>query len=185
MADDPMLNVRYAQLNLSEQILNPKALRQPLRVIIDGRNQLPSYLKCLQPIENDSAGALLIVNSKVTEYQGGEHVSQWQAPSNGNKLELEAVLQKLGQMQVNNLWVEAGAKLAGALLENNLIDELILYQAPKLIGSSGRDLFDIAALDSMDQLVKLTWSDVRLVGQDVKMTALLGHQADTLTIKSN
>jgi diaminohydroxyphosphoribosylaminopyrimidine deaminase/5-amino-6-(5-phosphoribosylamino)uracil reductase len=185
MADDPMLNVRYAQLNLSEQILNPKALRQPLRVIIDGRNQLPSYLKCLQPIENDSAGALLIVNSKVTEYQGGEHVSQWQAPSNGNKLELEAVLQKLGQMQVNNLWVEAGAKLAGALLENNLIDELILYQAPKLIGSSGRDLFDIAALDSMEQLVKLTWSDVRLVGQDVKMTALLGHQADTLTIKSN
>jgi diaminohydroxyphosphoribosylaminopyrimidine deaminase/5-amino-6-(5-phosphoribosylamino)uracil reductase len=82
---------------------------------------------------------------------------------------------RLGELQLNNIWVEAGAKLAGALLQDNLIDELILYQAPKLIGSAGQDLFSINELKSMDEVINLTWSDIRQVGIDVKMTALLNH----------
>jgi diaminohydroxyphosphoribosylaminopyrimidine deaminase/5-amino-6-(5-phosphoribosylamino)uracil reductase len=78
-------------------------------------------------------------------------------------------------MQLNNIWVEAGAKLAGALLQNKLIDELILYQAPKLIGGTGQNLFDTMTIEVMDEVVGLNWADIRQVGDDIKMTALFKH----------
>jgi diaminohydroxyphosphoribosylaminopyrimidine deaminase/5-amino-6-(5-phosphoribosylamino)uracil reductase len=174
-ADDPMLNVRYSELNLAEEVLAQKDLRQPLRVLLDGRNQLPTSLTCLQPFESDLAGNVLLINGKASEHKFESHVSQWQAPFNGNKLDLDKVMTKLGEMQLNQIWVEAGAKLAGALLQNKLIDELILYQAPKLIGSAGQNLFDMMEIEMMDNVIDLTWTDIRQVGDDVKMTALFKH----------
>ena len=174
-ADNPMLNVRYSELQLADHVLAQKDLRQPLRVLLDGRNQLPPSLRCLQPFEQNLAGNVLLVNGKPSEHSFEQHVSQWQAPFNGNKLDLDQVMTKLGEMQLNHIWVEAGAKLAGALLQNKLIDELILYQAPKLIGGAGQNLFDIMPIEMMDKVVDLTWTDIRQVGDDVKMTALFKH----------
>ncbi len=175
IADNPMLNVRYSELNLADDVLAQNDLRQPLRVLLDGRNQLPPSLSCLQPIESKLAGHVLLVNGKPSEHKFEPHVSEWQAPFNGNQLDLDKVMTKLAQMQLNNIWVEAGAKLAGALLQNKLIDELILYQAPKLIGGSGQNLFDIMPIEMMDKVVDVTWTDIRQVGGDVKMTALFKH----------
>lgn len=175
MADNPMLNVRYSELNLADDELAQTDLRQPLRVLLDGRNQLPPSLTCLQAVKNNQAGNVLLVNGKPSEHVFEPHVSQWQAPFNGNKLDLNKVMSKLGDMQLNHIWVEAGAKLAGALLQNNLIDELILYQAPKLIGGAGQNLFDNMAIEEMDKVINLTWTDIRQVGNDVKMTALFKH----------
>ncbi len=175
IADNPMLNVRYSELNLADDVLAQKDLRQPLRVLLDGRNQLPPSLNCLQPTENNLAGNVLLVNGRLSEHQFESHVSQWQAPFNGNKLDLEKVMIKLGELQLNHVWVEAGAKLAGALLQNKLIDELILYQAPKLIGGAGQNLFDTMPIEVMDEVVNLTWSDIRQVGNDLKMTALFKY----------
>ena len=173
IADNPMLNVRYSELNLADDVLAQKDLRQPLRVLLDGRNQLPPSLHCLQPTENNLAGNVLLVNGRLSEHQFDSHISQWQAPFNGNKLDLDKVMIKLGEMQLNHIWVEAGGKLAGALLQNKLIDELILYQAPKLIGGAGQNLFDTMPIDVMDKVINLTWSDIRQVGDDLKMTALI------------
>lgn len=175
IADNPTLNVRYSELNLADDMLAQKDLRQPLRILLDGRNQLPTSLTCLQPIENNLAGNVLLINGKSSDYQFEKHVSQWQAPFNGNRLDLTKVMTKLAEMQLNHIWVEAGAKLAGALLENKLIDELILYQAPKLIGGAGQNLFDTMPIEVMDKVVSLTWTDIRQVGEDVKMTALFNH----------
>lgn len=172
IADNPMLNVRYSELNFDADVLAQQDLRQPLRILLDGRNQLPPSLHCLQTSENNLAGNVLLVNGKPSKHQFASHVSQWQAPFNGNKLDLDKVMTKLGEMQLNHIWVEAGAKLAGALLQNKLIDELILYQAPKLIGGAGQNLFDNLPIEEMDKVVNLTWSDVRQVGDDLKMTAL-------------
>ena len=102
------------------------------------------------------AGDVLLVNGQPSEHQFAEHVSQWQAPFNGNKLDLGKVITKLGELQLNNVWVEAGAKLAGALLENKLIDELIFYQAPKLIGGAGQNLFDIMSIEDMHKVMAKT-----------------------------
>jgi diaminohydroxyphosphoribosylaminopyrimidine deaminase/5-amino-6-(5-phosphoribosylamino)uracil reductase len=172
IADNPMLNVRYSELNLSSDVLAQKDLRQPLRVLLDGRNQLPTSLNCLQNFDHNLAGSVLLVNGKSSQHQFEQHVSQWQPPFNGNKLDLEKVMSKLGEMQLNQIWVEAGAKLAGALLQNKLIDELILYQAPKLIGSAGQNLFDTMQIEMMDQVINLNWTDIRQVGDDIRMTAL-------------
>ncbi|WP_339725504.1 bifunctional diaminohydroxyphosphoribosylaminopyrimidine deaminase/5-amino-6-(5-phosphoribosylamino)uracil reductase RibD [uncultured Paraglaciecola sp.] len=172
IADNPMLNVRYCELNLGDDVLAQKDLRQPLRVLLDGRNQLPPTLQCLQLSENNLAGDVLLVNGRPSEHQFAQHVNQWQAPFNGNKLDLNKVLTKLGEMQLNHVWVEAGAKLAGALLQNKLLDELILYQAPKLIGGAGQNLFDTMPIEVMEEVIDLSWNDVRQVGDDLKMTAV-------------
>ncbi|MEP0355787.1 bifunctional diaminohydroxyphosphoribosylaminopyrimidine deaminase/5-amino-6-(5-phosphoribosylamino)uracil reductase RibD [Paraglaciecola sp.] len=171
MADNPTLNVRFKELGLTPEVLAEENLRQPIRVILDGRNQLPPNLRLLQQSSKQVAGDVLLINGTHSQHQFANHVSQWQAPFNGNKLNLDAVMQELANRQINDIWVEAGAKLAGALIQNNLTDELILYQAPKLIGSSGQNLFDILPIESMDEVHDLSWSDVRQVGKDLKMTA--------------
>lgn len=165
LADDPSLNVRYQETGLSEDILAQQDLRQPLRIILDGRNQLHGRLKLFT-----LPGDILIVNSRPNEMLP-EGVQQWQAPYRSNQLDLQAVFKHLGTLQLNHIWVEAGAKLAGALLQNSLIDELILYQAPKLLGDKGQDLFAIDELTDMQQAYQLDWQDIRQLGCDIKFTA--------------
>ena len=166
MADNPSLNVRYTELGLDRAVLSEDALRQPLKVILDGRNQLTPDLHCLQ-----SDSPALLINSQNNPLPFFSNVSQWQAPYDANQLDLNAVFDYLGSLQLNHIWVEAGAKLAGALLQSKLIDELILYQAPKLMGNTGQDLFAIEPLTSMQQAYTLNWTDIRQVGSDLKLSA--------------
>ncbi|MDP5030029.1 MAG: bifunctional diaminohydroxyphosphoribosylaminopyrimidine deaminase/5-amino-6-(5-phosphoribosylamino)uracil reductase RibD [Paraglaciecola sp.] len=171
LADNPALNVRYAELGLDETVLTEANLIQPRKVILDGRNQLTPDLTCLQ-----STSPTLLINSRPNPLPFFANVTQYQAPAVNNQLDLHAVFNYLGSQQINNLWVEAGGKLAGALLQSKLIDELILYQAPKLMGSKGQDLFDIAPLTSMQQAYSLSWSDVRQIGTDLKLTATIAYE---------
>ncbi len=166
LADNPLLNVRYSELGFDEQIPAESELRQPLKVLLDGRNQLTPDLECLQ-----SASPALIINSVSNPLPFFVNVSQWQAPYRNNKLDLAAVFDYLGTLQLNHIWVEAGAKMAGALLQSKLIDELILYQAPKLMGNTGQDLFAIESLTDMQQAYNLSWTDMRQIGPDLKLTA--------------
>jgi diaminohydroxyphosphoribosylaminopyrimidine deaminase/5-amino-6-(5-phosphoribosylamino)uracil reductase len=176
LADDPSLNVRYQETGLSEETLAQGDLRQPLRVILDGRNQLKASLKLLS-----LPGEVLVINSQFnSQFESQDfpaQVKQWQAPYEGKQLELQQVFKHLGTLQLNHIWVEAGAKLAGALLQNSLIDELILYQAPKLLGAQGQDMFAIDELTSMQQAYKLDWQDIRQLGCDIKLTALVQYPA--------
>ncbi|KXI29386.1 bifunctional diaminohydroxyphosphoribosylaminopyrimidine deaminase/5-amino-6-(5-phosphoribosylamino)uracil reductase RibD [Paraglaciecola hydrolytica] len=166
LADNPLLNVRYNELGLDEQTLLEKELRQPLKVVLDGRNQLTPDLQCLQ-----STDPSLIINSEFNPLPFFANVNQWQAPYVDNKLDLAAVFDYLGKQQLNHIWVEAGAKMAGALLQSKLIDELILYQAPKLMGNTGQDLFAIEPLTDMQQSYNLSWTDMRQIGPDLKLSA--------------
>lgn len=171
LADNPSLNVRYAELGLPQSVLAEDNLRQPLKVILDGRNQLKADLVCLQTLS-----PTILVNSRPNAAPFLTSVSQWQAPYEGNQLNLAAVFDYLGSQQINSVWVEAGAKLAGALLQSKLIDELILYQAPKLMGNSGQDLFAIEPLTNMQQVYSLTWTDIRQIGPDLKLTAKIAYE---------
>jgi diaminohydroxyphosphoribosylaminopyrimidine deaminase/5-amino-6-(5-phosphoribosylamino)uracil reductase len=171
LADNPSLNVRYAELGLPKSVLAEDNLRQPLKVILDGRNQLKTDLICLQ-----TSSPTILINSRANAAPFLSSVSQWQAPYDGNQLNLAAVFDYLGSQQINSVWVEAGAKLAGALLQSKLIDELILYQAPKLMGNSGQDLFAIEPLTNMQQAYSLTWTDIRQIGPDLKLTAKIAYE---------
>ncbi|MBO1518428.1 bifunctional diaminohydroxyphosphoribosylaminopyrimidine deaminase/5-amino-6-(5-phosphoribosylamino)uracil reductase RibD [Oceanisphaera pacifica] len=175
LVDNASLNVRWQELPtqaqadyanaISDQSKCPR-VRQPLRVIIDTRNRLTPSLKLFSV-----PGPILLVRGQVT---GGftDQVEECVLPLRANhQLDLTALLTELGRRQINALWVEAGARLGGALLEEELIDELVLYQAPKLMGSSARGLFDVPERIAMSEVTQLQWQDCRHIGNDIKLTA--------------
>ena len=78
----------------------------------------------------------------------------------------------LAEKQVNSVWTECGAQLAGALLAAELVDELVLYLAPKLMGHHGHGLLNLPAFTHMSQVPELTLKDVRQVADDVRIIAV-------------
>lgn len=169
LADNPSLNVRYDELGVAKQHVNPDSLRQPTRVILDGKNQLTNGLKMW-----DLEGLNVVIN-RTHNSSLPNHVNQIQVPSKGNKLDLTEVLLQLGNLELNSIWVEAGGMLAGALVEQNLVDELILYQAPKLLGDKGQNLFVMSELTKMAQAKVLHWDSIKQIGNDVKFTTLFDN----------
>ncbi|KOO11734.1 5-amino-6-(5-phosphoribosylamino)uracil reductase, partial [Vibrio xuii] len=90
------------------------------------------------------------------------------------QIDLKAMFAQLAsQYNVNHLWVEAGATLASSLIKAELVDELILYLAPKIMGSDGRGLLGALGLDSMADVIELDIQDVRQVGKDIRIVAKL------------
>jgi diaminohydroxyphosphoribosylaminopyrimidine deaminase/5-amino-6-(5-phosphoribosylamino)uracil reductase len=77
-------------------------------------------------------------------------------------------MMRLGELEVNDLWVEAGATLAGSLLDAQLVDQLVVYQAPTLIGAAGRSLANTQTFELMSQLESWSMVDQRRIGPDLK-----------------
>ena len=169
IADDPSLNVRWSELGESVQQAYPQsALRQPTRVIIDSQNRLtPEYQLFHLP------GETILARTSIGTEIWPDSVQQWQIPTqtNSQQLDLVALLSQLADYGINHIWVEAGASLAAALLQQQLVDSLILYQAPKLMGSDSRGLIDITGLTTMAQTPLLTITDVAMVGEDIRIMA--------------
>ncbi|NOI14713.1 bifunctional diaminohydroxyphosphoribosylaminopyrimidine deaminase/5-amino-6-(5-phosphoribosylamino)uracil reductase RibD [Vibrio hepatarius] len=159
--DNASLNVRWDDLPQSVQAnYLQQDLRQPVRVILDRQQQLTPELKLFQ-----STGAKLIVSE-----QGDI------APilDSEQRIDLKATFAQLvSQHNVNHLWVEAGATLASSLIRADLVDELILYLAPKIMGSDGRGLLGVLGLESMAEVIELDIQDVRQVGKDIRIVAKL------------
>ncbi|NVJ57244.1 MAG: bifunctional diaminohydroxyphosphoribosylaminopyrimidine deaminase/5-amino-6-(5-phosphoribosylamino)uracil reductase RibD [Vibrionaceae bacterium] len=159
--DNASLNVRWDDLPQSVQAnYLQQDLRQPVRVILDRQQQLTPELKLFQ-----STGATLIVSG-----QGDI------APSldSEQRIDLKATFAQLASHHnVNHLWVEAGATLASSLIHADLVDELILYLAPKIMGSDGRGLLGALGLESMAEVIELDIQDVRQVGKDIRIVAKL------------
>ncbi len=159
--DNASLNVRWDDLPQSVQAnYLQQDLRQPVRVILDRQQQLTPELKLFQ-----STGAKLIVSE-----QGDI------APilDSEQRIDLKATFAQLvSQHNVNHLWVEAGATLASSLIRADLVDELILYLAPKIMGSDGRGLLGALGLESMAEVIELDIQDVRQVGKDIRIVAKL------------
>jgi len=169
IADDPSLNVRIdaKDLRIDGKILQPK------RVILDSHLKTPldSRLFSLE-------GQNLIATTKdhaslIKKYQEqGVDVLLFNKTREGH-LPLKTVLQKLAQQEVNEIHVEAGATLCGALIQESLVDEIVLYVAPTFMGSNARGLLDLPGLDKMSDKVELSIQDIRAVGDDWRITALL------------
>jgi len=157
LADDPQLNVRDIE-----------TARQPLRVVLDSQLRTPPSAKILR------GGALIVcanedaAKSRALQDAGAEVLA---LPGIDGRVDLARLLQILAEREVNELMVEAGASLNGALLAAGLVDELVLYLAPMLLGDTARGLFALPALKKMDERTDLILRDVRLVGQDMRVIA--------------
>ncbi len=165
LADNPSLNVRLTAAELGIQ----GAVRQPLRVVLDSQLRLPLTAKLLE-----SPDTLLIYTCSTNTAK----ITQWQALGvqvrcfSGKQLALPMVLEALAQDGITEVHVEAGATLAGAFMAQGLVDELVLYVAPHLMGSDARALFNLP-FTRMDERLPLHITDIRAVGQDWRITARL------------
>ena len=160
LEDDPQLTVRAIPVT-----------RQPLRIIIDSKLQTPTAAKALH---NPEIGGVLIVHA----IQKPEHQTRLIAagaellylPNAEGKVDLPKLMLELGRREINELHIEAGSKLNGSLIQENCVDELLLYLAPSLLGDA-RGLFDLPALDNLNQQRRLSFKQVQTVGEDLRILA--------------
>jgi diaminohydroxyphosphoribosylaminopyrimidine deaminase / 5-amino-6-(5-phosphoribosylamino)uracil reductase len=167
--DDSSMNVRLSpsDLGLDSDLHTP----QPLRVVLDPQLKTPPSAKMLsQP------GPVLIVCSDEVrldaaplESAGAQVVTR---PADGDRLDLRQVMAYLASQEINEVLLETGAVLAGAMMAEGLIDELVIYLAPHLMGNSARGLFNLPAIELMSQRLPLKITDLRQVGEDIRITAV-------------
>ena len=165
LADDPELTARVSDSGFD--------IQQPQRVIIDSSLRTPAGAKTL------SLGSEVIIFTGAVA--DGPSADQFAALERaGARIEtvaadphcdLEAVVSRLAALEINDVWLEAGPTLAGAMVAAGLVDELILYLAPSLLGNDARGLFTLPLLKRLDERVRLRIDDLRRLGDDLRIIA--------------
>lgn len=159
LADNPQLNVRDI----------PNA-RQPLRVVVDSQLRMPLDARITQN------GPCLIAYATDTQqradYWSDRGVALFQAADTDGLVCLNSLLRHLAQLQMNEVMVEAGKNLNGALMSQKLVNELLLYYAPKLMGGQAQNMLAMQSLTHMTQAVDLAITDIRQLGADIRIRAL-------------
>lgn len=157
--------------NSSLTVREVSTARQPLRVIVDSQLRIPVDARVLQDghalvayVKGDAA------KLDVLQVMG---VRTLQLPGGGGQVDLRSLLQALSAWPCNEVMIEAGATLSGAMLQTGLVDELLLYYAPILMGSQARGMFDLPLLSQMADVRQLALMDVRRFGQDMRIQARL------------
>ena len=160
LADDPELTVRHVE-----------AKRQPKRVVIDSRLDMPLEAKILRgdppillTVSDDAA------KRKALEARGAEVV---RVPNEGAKTDLAAIARLLAERGFNEVTVETGSKLMGSLLRAGVVDELVIYYAPILLGDTGQPLAVLPELTRLEDAPRWRIVDSRAVGPDLRVTARL------------
>jgi len=158
LSDDPSMTVRSININ-----------RQPLRVIVDSHLRISPQANILQGGNTLIAFAKDCENkSDLLQAAGAELIC---IPNADHKVCLKTLLSRLAHMQINEVLCECGEGLNGALLSLNLIDEMLLYYAPKLMGSKAKGLFATPEFTQMSQAIALDVFELRQIGSDIRMRA--------------
>jgi diaminohydroxyphosphoribosylaminopyrimidine deaminase / 5-amino-6-(5-phosphoribosylamino)uracil reductase len=162
LADDPRLDLRL-----------PEALtrgRQPLRVVLDGSLRISPGARILAP-----PGHAVVFTARTAAQEAaamrarGTEVES--LPRDAAGLDLPALLSVLAGRECNEVLVEAGAALAGAFVAARLVDRLVVYLAPLLLGADARGMFTLPGLTRMAERLQWRFTDVRPVGEDLRITA--------------
>ena len=169
LADDPSMNVRLAFDEL-DGVERAEDVRQPLRIVLDTRLRISPRAKMLQ-----LPGETLIVCGEGAPAETEEELRTAGAdverlPQLGGRIDLAATLKVLAAREVNEVLIESGATLAGQALQAGLVDELLVYVAPHLMGHEARELVSLPGLSQMLDRLHLRYRDVRMVGGDMRLT---------------
>jgi diaminohydroxyphosphoribosylaminopyrimidine deaminase/5-amino-6-(5-phosphoribosylamino)uracil reductase len=158
LADDPAMNVRIAESD-----------RQPWRVVLDSDLRTPPESRLV-----NRDGPVLIFATRDAPQRRAALLARSAAvellPARAGRPDLQAMLERLAALEMNEVWVEAGQQLAGAFVQAGLFDELIVYVAPALLGGDAQPLLQLPALKRLDDKLNLRYTDVRQVGDDLRLT---------------
>ncbi len=174
IVDNAKMSVRHEELGELKQHYQLDELRQPIRVIIDSQNRLTPDLSIFL-----IASPVIIIGTSVENIHNWPHyVEHVCVPTSlldqsTDKVDLKAAIKMLAERGCNDVLIEAGARLAGAFIEQNLVDELIHYQAPKLLGAEGKSMAVMPSITRLIDAKTLQFKDVCMLGPDLKITALL------------
>jgi diaminohydroxyphosphoribosylaminopyrimidine deaminase/5-amino-6-(5-phosphoribosylamino)uracil reductase len=161
LADDPAMTARVDD-----------TVRQPLRVVVDSQWRTPPDSRILS-----GPGEALVVGTAeiaVPPQLADSRTELVTTPAREGQVDLEALMSLLAHREINEIQVEAGARLCGALLHHRLVDEILIYQAPVLLGDGGPGPFRLGPLDSMERRTHLKWRESRHIGGDLRMRFLTG-----------
>jgi len=164
LADDPSLTVRDAAIDTRG--------KQPLRVVLDNSLRMPLSAEMLAPpgktlvycIDDEKRESLVSAGAEVIK-----------VAASAGMVDVSVVLGDLAGREVNDVLVEAGPTLAGNLINAGLVDELVIYQAPHIMGSETMGMFDTPRWTELAHRKSLDISDVRRVGADTRITARIGN----------
>ncbi|MBE2896218.1 bifunctional diaminohydroxyphosphoribosylaminopyrimidine deaminase/5-amino-6-(5-phosphoribosylamino)uracil reductase RibD [Pasteurellaceae bacterium HPA106] len=167
LVDNPSLTVRWAELpNATQARYAEGMLRQPIRIIMDSKHRIRPNLQLF-----DAQSAVWLVGSDSLERDLSAFpafCSALQLPS--NKPQLLELMRVLGEKEINLLWVEAGANLAGSLISAGVVDELIVYIAPKLLGDQAQGLCHLPDVHTLAGAPHFTLCSSEIFGDDIKLT---------------
>jgi len=158
LTDDPSLNARV-----------DFDVKQPVRVVLDSSLRMPVDAKMLS-----LPGETWVITC--CEDQGKQQSLQaagakvFAVGANAGRIDLQQAFELLAELQINNVWVEAGASLNGALLQTDLVDEWLIYMAPCVLGDQARGLFHFPELQNMADKKTFHINEFRQVGSDVRLT---------------
>jgi diaminohydroxyphosphoribosylaminopyrimidine deaminase/5-amino-6-(5-phosphoribosylamino)uracil reductase len=172
LADDPSLNVRRDELGLSEaQLLSNELNLQepPLRIVLDSRRRMPANAKLLGLDGQVVVYSTATATAENSELLDSEYVDLRLAGS-GDRVDLQTVLESLAaEYQCNDVLIEAGPTLCGAFLQSKLVDELVVYIAPKLLGSDAKPLLDLVGITQMSAAPEFQIVETQQLDNDVKL----------------
>ncbi|OCG79056.1 bifunctional diaminohydroxyphosphoribosylaminopyrimidine deaminase/5-amino-6-(5-phosphoribosylamino)uracil reductase RibD [Gilliamella sp. Occ4-3] len=163
-ADNASLTVRYNELpDEIKKIYLPEKIRQPIRVIIDSQDQLIGTENIF-----NQPGETWVVRKKdnLIAKQNTKLIIE---SSSCKQIDLSKLFALLAEKQINSVWVEAGAHLAGALIEQDLVDELIIYYAPKLLGHNALDMCILPNLQKLSLAPQFQFESIAMVGDDLRI----------------
>ena len=163
LADDPSLTVRDGTIDARG--------KQPLRVVLDRTLRMPTSAGMLTLpgqslvycVDDSKRGPLVDAGTEVVKIAAGED----------GLIDITAVLDDLGEREINDLLVEAGPVLAGSLVNDGHVDELVIYQAPHIMGSETLGMFQTPAWTQLGDRRALQVTDICKVGADTRITARL------------
>lgn len=177
LTDNAKMTVRWNELGDLKESYPNEQVRQPVRVVIDSQNRLTPNLTFF------SVKSPIILVRRELDEMSLENLPLWphfveqvrlpvvQTSTGKEKINLTSLLSLLTKRGLNDILIESGAHLAGAFIEQNLVDELILYQAPKLIGGDGKNLVEMPSVNKLSEAKSLSITDVRKIGCDIRITA--------------
>lgn len=157
--DDPQLTVRYIETS-----------RQPIRIVVDSNLEIPLQAKLLQNADTTWIYTVQTNKEKIHRLEDiGAHIVV--LPDSVGKVDLKAMMVKLAEAGINELLVEAGPVLNGALVTAGLVDEIVFYFAPSLLGNSAQAMVAMPEITDLSEKYDLQMTDIRKIGIDIRLMA--------------
>lgn len=165
LRDNSLLNIRYKEFDKKTLSVFPKKIFQhPIRVIIDSKNRLTPSHKIF-----NTKGKIWLMRLKLDKRSWPENTTQIIIKEHDKKIDMLSVFKFLGKSEINNVWIEAGSTLSGFLLNKNLIDELIIYMAPKILGHKAKPLCLIYNKLKLIDSLQFKFQEIYQIGSDIRL----------------